>query len=52
MLRVMMIKRLNNLSDDQTEYQLRDRLSIMRFAGLGLGETVPGSRTIWCIWKN
>ncbi len=27
---------LYNLSDDQVEYQLRDRFSLMRFLGLGL----------------
>lgn len=47
MLRVLLLKRLYNLSDEQTEYQLRDRLSFLRFAGLGLGDKVPDSRTIW-----
>lgn len=47
MLRVIVLKRLYNLSDEQTEYQLRDRLSFMRFIGLGLGDAVPDSRTIW-----
>jgi transposase, IS5 family len=47
MLRVLLLKRLYNLSDEQTEYQLRDRLSFLRFARLGLGSPVPDSRTIW-----
>ena len=47
MLRVLLLKRLYNLSDEQTEYQLRDRLSFLRFARLGLGESVPDSRTLW-----
>ncbi len=47
MLRVMVLKRLYNLSDEQAEYQLRDRLSFQRFVRLGLGEEVPDSRTIW-----
>jgi IS5 family transposase len=47
MLRVLVLKRLYNLSDEQTEYQLRDRLSFLRFARLGLGDAVPDSRTIW-----
>lgn len=34
------------LSDDQTEYQLRDRSSFMRFAGLALHEPVPDAKTI------
>lgn len=47
MLRVLVLKRLYNLSDEQTEYQLRDRISFQRFVRLGLGEEVPDSRTIW-----
>ena len=47
MLRILVLKRLYNLSDEQMEYQLRDRLSFMRFVGLGLGDMVPDSRTIW-----
>jgi len=47
MLRVLVLKRLYNLSDEQMEYQLRDRLSFLRFARLGLGDAVPDSRTIW-----
>jgi len=47
MLRVLILKRLYHLSDEQVEYQLRDRLSFLRFVGLGLGEAVPDSRTIW-----
>jgi hypothetical protein len=41
-----------NLSDDQIEYQVRDRLSFMRFLGLGpwgwaLGTGVPDAKTVW-----
>jgi IS5 family transposase len=38
---------LYNLSDDQIEYQPRDRLSFMRFPGLGLGDRVPDAKTVW-----
>ncbi len=38
---------LYNLSDDQVEYQLRDRLSFMRFLGLGLEDRVPDAKTVW-----
>lgn len=38
---------LYNLSDDQIEYQLRDRLSFIRFLGLGLEDTVPDAKTVW-----
>ncbi|EIP99712.1 transposase, IS5 family [Opitutaceae bacterium TAV1] len=47
MLRVMVLKRLYNLSDEQTEYQIRDRLSFMRFVKLGLTDAVPDRVTIW-----
>jgi len=47
MVRVLVLKRLYNLSDEQLEYQLRDRLSFLRFVRLGLGDAVPDSRTIW-----
>jgi IS5 family transposase len=35
------------LSDDQAEFQIQDRLSFMRFLGLGLGDRVPDAKTIW-----
>jgi len=38
---------LYNLSDDQVEYQIRDRLSFMRFLGLGLEGKVPDAKTVW-----
>jgi IS5 family transposase len=47
MFRVLVLQALYTLSDDQTEYQLRDRLSFMRFAGLALEDAVPDAKTIW-----
>lgn len=47
MFRVLVLQTLYTLSDDQTEYQLRDRLSFMRFVGLGLADPVPDAKTIW-----
>ena len=47
MFKVLILQSLYNLSDDQTEYQIRDRLSFMRFLGLGLGDVVPDAKTIW-----
>lgn len=34
MFKLLVLQRLNNLSDDRIEYQIRDRLSFMRFLGL------------------
>src|SRR6476619_5897217 len=47
MFKVLVLQTLYTLSDDQTEYQLRDRLSFMRFVGLGLHDPVPDAKTIW-----
>ena len=41
------IHNLYNLSDDQVEYQLRDRFSFIRFLGLGLEDKVPDAKTVW-----
>ena len=45
--KVLVLQALYNLSDDQMEYQLRDRLSFMRFVGLGLEDAVPDAKTLW-----
>ena len=47
MFKVLVIKRLYNLSFDQTEYQINDRISFMRFLGFGIGNSVPDAKTIW-----
>src|SRR5438270_12763673 len=36
MFRILVLKMLYTLPDDQTEYHLRDRLTFMRFVGLSL----------------
>jgi hypothetical protein len=36
MFRILVLQTLYTLSDDQNEYQIRDRLSFMRFVGLAL----------------
>jgi transposase, IS5 family len=47
MFKVLVVQTLYTLSDDQTEYQLKDRLSFMRFVGLALHDAVPDAKTIW-----
>ena len=47
MFKVLVLQALYNLSDEQTEYQILDRLSFMRFLGLQLHDNVPDARTIW-----
>lgn len=47
MFKILIIKRLYNLSLDQTEYQINDRISFMRFLDFGIGNRVPDAKTIW-----
>ena len=47
MFKILILQSLYNLSDDQSEFQIRDRLSFMRFLGLSVGNTVPDAKTIW-----
>ena len=43
----MVLQTQNNLSDERTEFYLRDRLTWIRFLGLGLSDPVPDANTIW-----
>jgi IS5 family transposase len=47
MFKVLVLQALYSLSDDAVEFQVRDRLSFMRFLGLGLGDKVPDAKTVW-----
>lgn len=47
MFKVLVIQAQNNLSDDRAEFLINDRLSFMRFLGLGLMDKVPDAKTIW-----
>lgn len=47
MFKALIIQSLYNLSDDELEYQILDRLTFMRFLGLGVGDRVPDAKTIW-----
>ena len=47
MFKVLVLQSLYNLSDEQAEYQIRDRLSFMRFLGLKFEDTIPDATTIW-----
>ena len=43
----MVLQSLHNLSDERTEYLIRDRISFMRFLDLELEDPVPDASTIW-----
>jgi IS5 family transposase len=47
LFKIIILQRYYNLSDDQAEYQICDRISFMRFLGLTLADDVPDSKTIW-----
>jgi IS5 family transposase len=47
MFKILVLQTLYTLSDDAAEFQIKDRLSFMRFLGLGLHERVPDAKTIW-----
>lgn len=47
MVRILVLKRLYNLSDEQMEYQLLDRMSYKRFCGLANAVNIPDRTTVW-----
>lgn len=47
MFKILVLQKLYNLSDEQMEYQILDRLSFMRFLELELQDDVPDQNTIW-----
>lgn len=47
MFKVLLLQAMHTLSDERCEYLIRDRLSFMRFLGMGLSDPVPDANTIW-----
>jgi len=47
MFKILVIKKMYNLSDEQTELQIRDRISFRAFLGLNFCDTIPDAKTIW-----
>ena len=47
MFKILILQRYYNLSDEQTEFQIKDRLSFMQFLGLQIGDKVPDEKTVW-----
>lgn len=47
MFKMLVLQQLYNLADEGLEYQVRDRLSFMRFLGLQLEDRVPDAKTVW-----
>jgi IS5 family transposase len=47
MFKMLVLEQLYNISDEELEYQVNDRLSFMRFLGLTLTDDVPDATTVW-----
>jgi len=47
MMKILFVQRLYNLSDEQIEFQINDRLSFRRFLGIPLSNAVPDCKTVW-----
>jgi transposase, IS5 family len=47
LFRMLILQSLYNLSDEQVEYQVRDRLSFNRFLELGFEDGIPDGTTLW-----
>ena len=47
MFKVLILQQTYNLSDEQIEYPIRDRLSFMRASGLRMEDRVPDEKTVW-----
>lgn len=49
MVRMRLVQRLLNLSDEQMKFQLLDRISFRRFIGLRHSSQIPDCTTIWTV---
>lgn len=47
MFKALVLQHLYNLSDDELEYQIRDRYSFCRFLGVNPEDKTPDAKTIW-----
>jgi len=52
MMKIIFVQRLYNLSDDQVEYQIIDRLSFRRFLGIPFSNAVPDCKTVWAFRES
>ena len=47
MFKILILQSLYNLSDAQIEFQIRDRMTFMKFLGLSWESKVPDEKTVW-----
>jgi IS5 family transposase len=49
LFKMLVLQKLYNISDEDLEYQVNDRLSFMQFLNLGLEDRVPDATTVWLL---
>ena len=47
MLKELFLQRLYNISDNQVEYQIKDRMSFREFLDIQSVDDVPDKKTVW-----
>lgn len=52
MFKLLVLQQLYNISDEELEYQVSDRLSFMQFLGFTLADEVPDATTVWLFRKQ
>jgi transposase, IS5 family len=52
LFKLLILQQMYNISDEQLEYQVHDRLSFRRFLGLTLEDEVPDAKTVWLFRKQ
>ena len=52
MFKVLILQSLYNLADAQTEFQIRDRFTFLRFLGLTPESRIPDEKTIWAFRES
>ncbi|MFM7425362.1 MAG: transposase [Elainella sp.] len=52
MFKLLVLQQLYNISDEELEYQVSDRLSFMQFMDFRLADEVPDATTVWLFRKR
>jgi IS5 family transposase len=52
MMKIIFLQRLYNLSDEQIEFQIIDRLSFRRFLNIPFSNAVPDCKTVWAFRES
>ena len=52
MFKILILQSLYNLADGQTEFQIRDRFTFLRFLGFTPESRIPDEKTIWAFRES